>query len=80
MSDVYGIIRESLMAFNIPADMITPEATLTDLEMDSLALAEFALILEDRLGVKIGDADITKDASIADLVSALTNTYVQVGP
>lgn len=47
--------------FNVPEEEITPEATMDELDIDSLALAELALALREESGVKIEDHEATKD-------------------
>ncbi len=51
---------------------ITPQTTLLDIEMDSLLLVEFAVVLAERHGIDLADnLDLTQDSTIADLVQAL---------
>ncbi|WP_221507676.1 acyl carrier protein [Streptomyces candidus] len=72
---MYENIRSALIdTFRVPEDELSPQATLQELEMDSLALAEFALVLEERLGVKLetehANANTTL-AEVADHIEAL---------
>ncbi|MFI8169867.1 acyl carrier protein [Streptomyces sp. NPDC086081] len=68
MSDTYEIIRHTLTTtFRIPGDEVTPESTLEELEIDSLALAEFALILEQKLGVKPHSEHTTRTSRLAEI-------------
>ncbi|MEU5424865.1 phosphopantetheine-binding protein [Streptomyces olivoreticuli] len=41
--------------FGFEESELRPEATFEELEMDSLALVEVAVIVEDRLGVRLPD-------------------------
>ncbi|MCC9706046.1 acyl carrier protein [Streptomyces sp. MNU76] len=51
---------------------ITPQSTLLDIEMDSLLLVEFAVVLAERHGVDLADdLDLAQGSTIADLVQAL---------
>ena len=53
-------------------DEITPQTTLLDVEMDSLLLAEFDMILAERHGVDLAASlDITPETTIADFVHVL---------
>lgn len=66
--DVLDVLRTTLTtAFEVPDDLITADATLEDLELDSLALAEFGLILQERLGVKVDGEQVTKSTTLADI-------------
>ncbi|MET1072145.1 MAG: phosphopantetheine-binding protein [Umezawaea sp.] len=57
--------------FDVPEQEITPEATMDELDIDSLALAELALALEERIGVKIEDHEAGKDTTVAQLTATL---------
>lgn len=53
-------------------DEITPQTTLLDVEMDSLLLVEFAVVLTERHGVDWeADLDLTPATTIADFVHVL---------
>ena len=41
--------------FDIPRDKLTPDATLENLGLDSLAVIEFLFQTEDKFGIKIPD-------------------------
>lgn len=56
------IIQEQ---FGIPRDQIGPDVTLRDIEVDSLALIEVALIAEVRFGTQaIPTEDISSDSTV----------------
>ncbi|WP_175409060.1 acyl carrier protein [Streptomyces sp. TRM64462] len=71
MSDVHDAVRSALASFNVPDDLVRPDATLAELDMDSLALAEFALVLQERLGVRVGGEHASKSTTIAEVVAFL---------
>ncbi|GAA2985844.1 acyl carrier protein [Streptomyces fulvorobeus] len=74
MSDrthLFEAVRAALTMFNIPDDLIRPDATLEELDMDSLALAEFILILQERTGVKVEAEDATKATTLTEIVAYL---------
>ena len=53
-------------------DEITPQATLLDVEMDSLDLVECAVLLAERHGVDLtGSLDVTPATTIADFTHLL---------
>ena len=51
----------------ISADLVRPEATLEEVECDSLTLAELAVVLERDLGVELDDSELQDVASLAEL-------------
>lgn len=52
MSAIHPKITDVLIStFKVPAAEILPDSTMDSLEMDSLAVAEFAVIIKEKLGV-----------------------------
>lgn len=76
-SPLYDVVRGALAMFNIPDDLIRPDATLEELDMDSLALAEFILILQERTGVKVEAQDATKATTLTEIVAYLQARQTQ---
>ena len=66
-------VKEVLVeAINVDEDMITMEANLKDdLGIDSLAAVELSLELETEFDVRIGDEELAKLVSVADIVKLL---------
>ncbi|TDD82680.1 acyl carrier protein [Actinomadura rubrisoli] len=59
--------------FNVDAEQVDPGRTLRDLRLDSVALVEFALEVEDRFGVRLpeeGAATMTVEQIVAYLQGA----------
>ncbi|MFJ2605698.1 acyl carrier protein [Streptomyces sp. NPDC091279] len=66
MPHTYDTVRSVLTtSLRVPHDEIHPDATLDQLGLDSLALAELVLVLHERFGVKI-------DREYADPATTLT--------
>lgn len=57
--------------FGVPADMIRPAVTFEELAVDSLILAELALILRKELGVTVEDWELDTGMTIADMAELL---------
>ena len=57
--------------FQIPAQAITPGATLEQLDLDSLALAELALTLQEELGIRVEEHEARKETTVAELSATL---------
>lgn len=62
----------------IPADLVAPEATLKDIEFDSLALVELTVILERDLGVDIHEDELKELATLADMARLVDERVAQV--
>ncbi|MFJ8822965.1 phosphopantetheine-binding protein [Streptomyces sp. NPDC102467] len=61
--------------FEIDPAVVRPDATLESLDLDSLALAELALSLQERLGVKVAESEATKHTTVAGLTASLAAKY-----
>jgi acyl carrier protein len=48
----------ALEEFGAEADQISPDSTFESLDVDSLDIVEFAQIVEDEYGVKLGAEDL----------------------
>lgn len=63
--------------FGVPAGEIVPEATFADLELDSIALVELGMAVEDEFGVKIAEGELTDEDDLAravHLIAASTSS------
>ncbi|MFE0808524.1 acyl carrier protein [Streptomyces sp. NPDC058794] len=58
--------------FGIDADCLRPQATVRDLDVDSLMLAEIAVILSEETGVRVDDLDggLSLDSNLEELAEA----------
>ncbi len=73
----YQTISDCLIKeFAVAPELVTPQATLAGLQLDSLALVELSLMVEERLGVTV--TDIQGDATLAGLAE-LAGEVGQVG-
>ncbi|MEV4441591.1 acyl carrier protein [Streptomyces sp. NPDC049577] len=59
--------------FRVPAQEVSPEATLDDLGLDSLAAVELFMTLQDTYGVTLDDTHATPDMSLKDIARLLQN-------
>lgn len=72
MSEIHPKITEVLTeTFKVPAAEIIPEATMDSLEMDSLAVAEFAVIIKETLGIDADSDTLLKGATLAEITAFL---------
>ena len=56
--DIETTVIENLVNFGADADAVTRDATLEDIDVDSLDLVELVKALEDRFGITISDDDL----------------------
>jgi acyl carrier protein len=68
--DLLATFREILTGeFGVPADDVTADATFEALGLDSLDVVELTLVLEDRVGVKLGDEDLEGVRTVGDAIA-----------
>lgn len=58
--------------FEVDPDRITPEATLDTLELDSLAVVELYVTLQEQWQVPLDDSGASGDLTVADVARAVT--------
>jgi acyl carrier protein len=68
---IEGVITDALTEIGIDTSRISLDARLTDLEVDSLDLAELSQIISDRFGVEIVAADAPRLQTVGDLVTLI---------
>ena len=54
--------------FDISAESATPDTPLSALGLDSMMVLDVMLEVEDRLGIKLTDMSMPRDATLADVV------------
>ncbi len=69
--DSLTLIRQVIQKYcDAPPESIVPEATLEDLNVDSLSLAEMLFALEDTLGTSIAEPT-QRPQTVADLMKLI---------
>lgn len=62
--DLESILLNDL---KLPADRLSPDANLDDAGLDSLAVVELSVLLGDRLGINIREAEIEGASTLKKL-------------
>lgn len=63
-AQIADIIAEK---FDVPREVIVPDAMLEDIELDSLAVIEVGLIVEKRFGFDVPTEDLKTGGTVAEL-------------
>lgn len=72
MTTVLDRLSELLVGyFGVEPDEVRPDATFAELDLDSLAIVEFALVAEKEFGVAIGEDEVSPKARIRDALAML---------
>lgn len=71
-SPVYDTLVDILdKTFQVEPEMVRADATLDDMELDSLAVAELAAIVQDRFGVKVTSQNVGKSSTLCEVVAVI---------
>ncbi len=62
------VVIESLESFGADPAQITPEATLEQLDIDSLDLAELSQIVLERFDVELKGSDVAEVKTVGDAI------------
>jgi acyl carrier protein len=62
------VITDALVTFGADASMITRDAELEALDVDSLDLAELSQIIEERFGVELTSSDVAEIKTVGDAI------------
>ena len=57
--------------FGVTRDEVRPDVTFAELDLDSLALVEFAMVAEKEFGVPIGEDEMSPQATVTDAVTLI---------
>lgn len=69
---MFETLREVLVnKLMVVSAEITPDATIDDLDLDSLAILELAVILDKDFGIKISDDEFAKAETVQDIVDLM---------
>lgn len=66
---VYEVLRQD---FGVDAEAVPVDTALQQLRMDSLALEEFRVIIEERLDIDLDEARISSRDTVAHLVHVVS--------
>lgn len=69
-------IVEALVEFGADPDLLRPEATLEELDIDSLDMFELSQILKQEFGLEVNPEDFEKVETLGDAQAVLTG-YVK---
>ncbi|MEU2425321.1 acyl carrier protein [Streptomyces rubradiris] len=62
----------------VTPEQITLDATMEDIELDSLAVVELSLVLETELGVSVSDDELLEAETVGDMVALIEQGSARV--
>jgi acyl carrier protein len=66
--DIETTVIENLVSFGADSDAVTRDATLEDIDVDSLDLVELTQVVEETYGIDLDGADFKKIKTVGDVV------------
>ncbi|MEU6201633.1 acyl carrier protein [Streptomyces sp. NPDC047061] len=80
MSETYLAALRQILAdkLMVPHEQITAEATLEDIELDSLALVELSMLLEQEFAITVTDDELAAAATVGGIVRLIDERSVKL--
>jgi acyl carrier protein len=66
--DIQTTVMDALAQFGADPDVLTPEATLEEVDVDSLDLVELTQVVEDTYDIDLENADFKKVKTVGDVI------------
>ena len=66
--DIETTVIENLVSFGADPDAVSRDATLEDIDVDSLDLVELTQVVEESYGIDLDGADFKKIKTVGDMV------------
>jgi acyl carrier protein len=78
-------VREQLIGllatrFGLDEPSLGPEVTFDALELDSLALVEFSLVLQEHFSVPVGEEEVSAESTVDEVATLMANKIIAKGP
>lgn len=70
-AEVEQVVVDSLESFGADRSQITRDATLEDLDIDSLDLAELSQIVEERFEIQLKGSDVAEVKTVGDAITLI---------
>jgi len=76
---MFETLKEILVSkLKVTPEQVTPEATKDDIELDSLAVVELSLVLENELGITISDDELLDAETIGEMAELIESRSLKV--
>ena len=71
--DIESTVIENLVAFGADSEAVTRDATLEDIDVDSLDLVELTQVVEETYSIDLDGADFKKIKTVGDMVDLVVD-------
>lgn len=73
---MYEMLAKLLVEeFGLDADVVRPEATARELDMDSLMIVELAVIVTEQTGVRLEDVELSLDSTLGEVAERFAEAH-----
>jgi acyl carrier protein len=69
--EIEQVVVDSLESFGADREQINRDATLEDLDIDSLDLAELSQIVEERFDIQLKGSDVAEVKTVGDAIGLI---------
>ncbi|MFF4601532.1 acyl carrier protein [Streptomyces sp. NPDC001339] len=74
------LARLLVQEFGIEADLVSPQATARDLELDSLSLSELAVMITEKTGLQFDEAAVDLDSTLEEIATHFVKAEEAASP
>jgi acyl carrier protein len=71
--DIESTVIENLVSFGADPDAVSREATLEDIDIDSLDLVELTQVVEETYGIDLEGSDFKQIKTVGDVVDLIVD-------
>ena len=71
--DIETTVIENLVSFGADPDVVSRDATLEEIDIDSLDLVELTQVVEESYGIDLDGADFKKVKTVGDMVDLVVD-------
>ncbi|MER5548924.1 acyl carrier protein [Streptomyces sp. NPDC002589] len=72
MQNTFSSLKDILVSkLKVEPELVTPDATREDVELDSLAIVELAMVLEKEFGIAVTDDELLDTENIGSMATLI---------
>ena len=71
--EIESTVIENLVSFGADPDVVSRDATLEDIDVDSLDLVELTQVVEETYGIALDGADFKQISTVGDVVDLVVD-------
>lgn len=72
-------LKTVLVSMGVDGALVTPEAVREEVDLDSLGMAELALVMNREQGIPVTEDELSATVTVADIAALLTDAASRAG-